>query len=52
MPSNVVSNYANVAPRSLLKTDTEASASLAELPISKRVVSADRRRRVHGDRLS
>ena len=41
MPLNVVSNYAaNVAHRNLLKTDTEASASLAKLSIGKRVVSA------------
>jgi flagellin len=41
MPFNVVSNYAaNVAHRNLLKTDTEASASLAKLSIGKRVVSA------------
>jgi flagellin len=41
MPLNVVSNYAaNVAHRNLLKTDMEASASLAKLSIGKRVVSA------------
>ncbi len=41
MPLNVVSNYAaNVAHRNLLKTDMEASSSLAKLSIGKRVVSA------------
>jgi flagellin len=41
MPLNVVSNYAaNVAHRNLLKTDMQASASLAKLSIGKRVVSA------------
>lgn len=41
MTLNVVSNYAaNVAHRNLLRTDTEASASLAKLSIGKRVVSA------------
>ena len=41
MPLNVVSNYAaNVAHRNLLKTDMEASNSLAKLSIGKRVVSA------------
>jgi flagellin len=41
MPLNIVSNYAaNVAHRNLLKTDMEASSSLAKLSIGKRVVSA------------
>jgi flagellin len=41
MPLNVVSNYAaNVAHRNLLKTDMQASNSLAKLSIGKRVVSA------------
>ncbi len=41
MPLNVVSNYAaNVAHRNLLKTDMQASSSLAKLSIGKRVVSA------------
>ncbi len=41
MPLNIVSNYAaNVAHRNLLKTDMQASASLAKLSIGKRVVSA------------
>ena len=41
MPLNVVSNYAaNVAHRNLLKTDMQASASLAKLSIGKRVISA------------
>jgi len=41
MPLNVVSNYAaNVAHRNLLKTDMQASSSLAKLSIGKRVISA------------
>ena len=41
MPLNVVSNYAaNVAHRNLLKTDMQATASLAKLSIGKRVISA------------
>ena len=41
MPLNIVSNYAaDVAHRNLLKTDMEASNSLAKLSIGKRVVSA------------
>ncbi len=41
MPLNVVSNYAaDVAHRNLLKTDMQASSSLAKLSIGKRVVSA------------
>jgi flagellin len=41
MPLNIVSNYAaDVAHRNLLKTDMQASASLAKLSIGKRVVSA------------
>ena len=41
MTLNVVSNYAaDVAHRNLLRTDIEASSSLAKLSIGKRVVSA------------
>ena len=41
MALNVVSNYAaNVAHRNLVRTDMEASSSLAKLSIGKRVVSA------------